>query len=382
MLRCDFLSNNEMRSFKRIPDSLLDHLYDAADDDKLWPSAITRIAEFTGGQGGIMLGLNSSLFEAHFEYNGSLDPVCSRIHRELHVKNPWSSYMIAQPVGKLVTSDEIISVRDLQRTMFYADVLHPQSIAHNAMACLGKGTGFIAAFNICRAAQKGAFSAEELALQRHVLPHVQRAVTLGMRVKGYKALQLGAYNALELMTDGLIVLDREGRVLFANASARKLQGNAVSFDASGIRALDPGSHAQFIKALKAVLNGATTQSLRLRSQGAATVTVVLSSLYQRDLDRLTAVTKVQPAVMLFITTPHVEWSGVKMRLAALYGLTEAEATVALAVAKGGSSPREVAAHLKLSVNTVKTHLRRTYAKMNVRGYAELTLIVAGLKMVR
>lgn len=372
-----------MRSLKQLPDSLLDQIYDAAGEEQLWPAVLTKIAELTGGQGAIMLGLNSSLADMSFEYNGGLDPLCARSHQKHHLKNPWSTFMIVQPVGRLVVSDEIIPVKELKRTAFYDDVLHPQRAAYNAMACIGRGSGFVAAFNIVRSARKGFFSTEEQALQRRVLPHVRRAVTLGMRIQEYGALQAGAYDALELMTHGVLLLDCKGRVLFANAPARRQQGRTVSFDARGIRAIDLESHSQLTQALKAVLNGAPSQVCRLRfPQGGSTVHVVLSSLRRRDLDRFTAVTKAQPAVMMFICDAHAELSVVKLRLATLYGLTDAEVNVALAVAKGGFSPRDAAAQLKLSVNTIKTHLRRTYAKMNVRGHAELALIVAELKSVR
>jgi DNA-binding CsgD family transcriptional regulator len=63
-----------------------------------------------------------------------------------------------------------------------------------------------------------------------------------------------------------------------------------------------------------------------------------------------------------------------------YGLTLAEARVALHAASG-QSVADVCALLKISPNTVKTHLRRVYAKTGIHRQAELSSIVASLKLM-
>jgi DNA-binding CsgD family transcriptional regulator len=57
------------------------------------------------------------------------------------------------------------------------------------------------------------------------------------------------------------------------------------------------------------------------------------------------------------------------------GLTPAEVRVALAL-QDGCSVREAAERLGLSVNTVKTHLKRVYDKLSVRGLPELVARLA------
>jgi DNA-binding CsgD family transcriptional regulator len=63
-----------------------------------------------------------------------------------------------------------------------------------------------------------------------------------------------------------------------------------------------------------------------------------------------------------------------------YGLTLAEARVALHVASG-RSVADVGAQLKISPNTVKTHLRRVFSKTGVHRQAELASITASLKLM-
>jgi DNA-binding CsgD family transcriptional regulator len=58
------------------------------------------------------------------------------------------------------------------------------------------------------------------------------------------------------------------------------------------------------------------------------------------------------------------------QLTRLYGLTAAEARIALRIAEG-SSPQEVARSLGVSVNTVRTHLHRAFDKTGTRRQAQL-----------
>jgi DNA-binding CsgD family transcriptional regulator len=66
----------------------------------------------------------------------------------------------------------------------------------------------------------------------------------------------------------------------------------------------------------------------------------------------------------------------------LYGLTPAEAAVALAVAQG-RDPRHVSDELRIGLPTVRTHLYRAMAKAGVRRQAELVRVLltgpAGLR---
>jgi DNA-binding CsgD family transcriptional regulator len=63
-----------------------------------------------------------------------------------------------------------------------------------------------------------------------------------------------------------------------------------------------------------------------------------------------------------------------------YGLTQAEARVALA-ASSGNTVLETAQLLKLSPNTIKTHLRPVFAKTAAGRQADLAGVIASLGSV-
>jgi DNA-binding CsgD family transcriptional regulator len=64
-----------------------------------------------------------------------------------------------------------------------------------------------------------------------------------------------------------------------------------------------------------------------------------------------------------------------------YGLTQAEARVALA-SSSGETIAETAELLALSPNTIKTHLRRVFAKTATGRQAELVRLMASMGTAR
>jgi DNA-binding CsgD family transcriptional regulator len=91
------------------------------------------------------------------------------------------------------------------------------------------------------------------------------------------------------------------------------------------------------------------------------LTLLVSSIRSRDLGRLSDAGFKNAAALLFIVDPANRRSIPLQQLMDAYGLTQAEARVALA-ASSGNTVLESAHVLKLSPNTVKTHLRRVFAK--------------------
>ena len=117
-------------------EKVLDLIYDAAAENDLWPHALTAIADLTHSEGGILFGQSVTAKRVYFDFNGRLNEECNRAYQERHMQNPWSQHMEAQPTGRLVLSDEAISLAKLQQLAFYDEVLRPQNVAHNGMMAL------------------------------------------------------------------------------------------------------------------------------------------------------------------------------------------------------------------------------------------------------
>ncbi|CAN5439494.1 hypothetical protein BH11PSE4_BH11PSE4_36900 [soil metagenome] len=363
-------------------ESALDLIYDAASEPGLWPNVLTAIADLTHSEGGILFGQSFTAQRVYFDFNGRLNDACTRPYQDRHMQNPWSQYMEVQPVGRLGLSDEAMSLPQLQKTEFYDDVLRPQGVAHSGMIALAARDDFRAAFNICRSHQQGPLNDDEQRLLRWLSPHLCRSVTLGFRSTGYLALQRAAFDVLDRLADGVIVLDRKARMLFANTAARQMiEEGSLSLPQSAV----PRSpaHDQRLNALiHGALLGTAGGAVRLpRAAEGRLMTVVVSAMRGRDVGRLSDAGVDDVAVMLFAIDHDSRRSIPLDRIMDAYGLTRAEARIAIVAASGSTVP-EAARALGLSPNTIKTHLRRVFEKTATGGQAELAALMAAIGSVR
>jgi DNA-binding CsgD family transcriptional regulator len=87
------------------------------------------------------------------------------------------------------------------------------------------------------------------------------------------------------------------------------------------------------------------------------------------------------AALLFIVDPANRADIPLAWIMDAYGLTQAEARVALVAASGATIP-ETALRLNVSPNTVKTHLRKVFAKTGTSRQAELGRLMASIGLLK
>ncbi|HKU95611.1 MAG TPA: helix-turn-helix transcriptional regulator [Vineibacter sp.] len=364
---------------REAPPALLDLIYDAATEADLWTSILREIARLTDSAGGLHYGLSVDKSAVFFEHMGGLSEESNRIFKARHVQNPWSLHMRTSPTGIVVASDDILPLADLQRTAFFDEVLRPQGLGHSAMVPLATKRDFIAAFSIQRGPHQGPFGHRELQFLAELTPHMRRSMQLGYRIDAYRALQHAQYRALDRLAVGVILLDRAARVLFANAAAQswsvgdhglRLNGGQLSHRST--------THARQLESLvRSVLRGTPIGAIGIPGGDGQRLAVIASSVLGKDKERFATAGFRDPAVMVFVFDPANKNGIAPAYVMDVYGLTLAEARVAIAIAAGKNIP-ETAHWLGLSPNTVKSHLRIVFGKTGARGQAELASLIAPL----
>jgi DNA-binding CsgD family transcriptional regulator len=85
----------------------------------------------------------------------------------------------------------------------------------------------------------------------------------------------------------------------------------------------------------------------------------------------------QEALLLLFTDPLESATGSVVKMLRLLGLSPSEARIAVLVGTG-HSPKEVAAELRITENTVRSVLKTIYGKLSVSRQSELAQMVARL----
>ena len=362
---------------------LLDLIYDAATEQELWTPALIQIADVTSSVGGYVFGADHKARRVAFSFNGRLSEESHRVYRERHIVNVFSDFMDHSPVGKLVRSDDILPLAELKRTTFFDEVFRPQDVAHNAMVPLAAKGDLLAGFTICRSERQGPYEADALRLFSQLYPHMRRSLLLGFRLDAYKALQRAEYHVLDRLSVGVILLDRRARIV-ANAAARALDSDDGPLHLRGatLSARVPPHSQRLGELVRIALRGAPAGSMSVpRPSDGSLLTILVSSVRGRDVGRFTDLSMPDAAVLLFIVDP-ANRAGIPLPLIMdAYGLTPAEARVALATSSGLTIP-ETALQLGLSPNTIKTHLRKVFAKTGTNRQTELARLMASVGLLR
>jgi DNA-binding CsgD family transcriptional regulator len=111
------------------------------------------------------------------------------------------------------------------------------------------------------------------------------------------------------------------------------------------------------------------------------LTIVVVGLRSREVNILGEAQIRNAACAAFVIDPARRGTVGTQQLMDAYGLTRAEARVAVS-ALAGVTTSEAGLALGLSRNTVKTHLRRVFAKTETRGHAELAALLATIGVVK
>ncbi len=190
----------------------------------------------------------------------------------------------------------------------------------------------------------------------------------------------GTHDALDLLSFGVVLLDGDGQVRFANQMARTL-GDArdgivldrqlVATDTTANRAL-----RQAFEQTLAQVGGSGPQPVVLPRAGGQRDLLALVFLLRESGQRM------GPAVAVFVLDLEQRSQVPADVLAKLFGLTPTESQVANLLAQGRRSD-EVSDLLNISATTVAFHIRNLLSKTHTRRQVDLVaLLLAGPMSVR
>jgi len=144
-------------------------------------------------------------------------------------------------VGAIMVREMIVSRSEFCRTDLYNEWCKPQrmeaAIATNLLV-EGPISTVIAAY---RPYSGGDFDATETKLFAALIPHLQRAVQLQLRLAGLDGLPESSAEILNRLGQGVLLVDGSARVIFANRVAERIlrAGRGLFLGRDGLRAEIP-----------------------------------------------------------------------------------------------------------------------------------------------
>jgi len=358
-------------------ETLVESVYDASVDEAQWPAFLAKLAQQLNGVLPTLFLHDTRTHSGALAINVGYDEATVSSYRDhFATRNLWlrSGTHLLQP-GSVRTSHIMCSRQVLLASEWYADYCRPLAISQGIGATIHKDSVLTSNVAIFAGDERTPFGGEDIAFLKALMPHMQRALKVHLHVAEADLRKKEFVEAMEPLAVGVILVAANGQILFANRMARALfrKRDALIADRNGLRAVrshDSTVIRTLIAAAAKTFSGQARKAggtLKIqRPKGRSPIEVMVSPIAR---DQRFGVAQCAVAA-LYVTDPESIPERPETELARLHGLTPAEAHVATLIARGRSG-RQVADELAISYNTVKSHLKKIFAKTGTRRQGEL-----------
>ncbi|WP_349630361.1 helix-turn-helix transcriptional regulator [Bradyrhizobium canariense] len=359
---------------------LIGLIYDAALDPALWPRALEQACLFVGGSSGALFWHDASTEQTTVLHLFNEEPGYTKLYLEKYLAlNPCFPAAAFCEAGLVYASTDFVPFEEMVATRFYEEWMKPQGMIDALGSNLEKGATHSSTVSV-RMHEKDGF-ADVDARRRFALivPHFQRAVSIGRLFDQNRATQAVLTQTLDSVTAAVFLVGPNGRLAFTNAPGRVMLDEAALLTERNGTLFAAALDAQraLREALVAAENGnAATDSggpiPLATSQGRWFANVL--PLTSGDRRRTGALHSAVAAVFVRKASPA---SPPPLEaLAKLYRLTASEVRLIEAVMKV-SGVKALAGLLGLTQATVKTHLHNVFRKTGTARQSELVKLIAG-----
>lgn len=355
--------------------AVIEAIYSAAAAPDAWPCALKASADLFEGAGATLEVVNKSTLSPVL-FMGAGVPEASEIdYLEQFISlSPRVPLALRQQPGDIGYDDQILSNADMDRDAFYNEFLSTYGFRYFVSGCLIHSAEQYGAVAIQRSADQGHVSRREIALMQRLVPHFRQALDLSMRWQQMVQARADIDHALDSLRDGVILFGGGGTAMHVNRRAQEIlrQRDGLRLCRGMLTIAQPDAMKRFAMALADALN--------LRSSECAPDFAFTVPRPSGEIPYIVAVRPYRDAhgqarAAAFIRDPQAAGGGERVLLREAFGLTEAEARLAVALVDG-QSLRSYAETKDLSINTIYTHYKRLKEKT---GSASQATLIAKLK---
>ena len=356
---------------------IIGRIYEALDDDEALEALPDAIAKEIGSRS-CTLQLMTPEFELEgswiTHFNGEMYDFYKE--HDLHLFDAWTNTnMNVFGTDRTERHTDFLPLEEFRNSFYYNEFI--RRFGDDSAYCLGfiatrPDGGYLAA-GLQKGITEENFTDEQVARYEKLRPHLTRMMVLRRNLMVRDATAAGALIGIDTIEDAYLLLRSDRRIVFANANAECLLAEA--------NLLRPISGALYLRRPE------DDEKLSLAMHDAASNTAEGKTLFAvRDIDaavwRFTLSPKLfsgETVILVWIDRCKTAASAPEA-MQQIYGLTEAELPILMAVSQGLSAA-EISDQKKISIATVRSHIQHIYQKTGVNKASQLAQLVATLPRV-
>lgn len=361
-----------------ISPDLIDLIYDAALDRSVWPRLLERLSDEMRAGPAVLLVQNQITMHA-VGLTARLDPgAFHAFNAYFAFRNPMTANNSLDTLRSgrfpINTDESIVERAELLRSEYFHDFMTPNDMGSVLMAAIGYHGQSAATVNLHRTAKTPHFEADDIRLLAAMRPHLTRSFRLGLMLDEARQTGDALLDHLDRSPHGLFLIDGDGSLRHVNRAAETMLDDGLSVFNGKLTAM----HAEDTRRLRIAISNAVSPkggraggSLSLpRISMRRPYAVIVAPLKRDGLVPMPW----GPAALVCVTDPEAGVALPEQRLSDLFGLTRAEASVAVTLLAGHDT-KAIAWALDISPHTVRVHLARIMEKTHTNRQAELVRLM-------
>jgi DNA-binding CsgD family transcriptional regulator len=360
--------------------SIIDAIYETVLTPASWPRALELISKHIGeGCAGISL-IDTHDYSIKVAAHWGASDAFMRDLAETVSFNPASNAHWYRDIDDPFSVEQLIGKHAFRSTRFYREVAAKHDYPDALTSILSKTGDRAGTISLPRSSAHGPITARDVMRLRRLAPHIRRAVLLTDMLETSAVKENLLNQTLDLLRTPILLVDARQRIVQANAAAEDVLAKGAGMRRAGdtLKIDDERAATAFaasLDQLQGVLPGPASRNASADN----TFVVVGEGSAQEHALWLLPLSAVQGShgvgkrakiVAVLISEASQAPSSPGEIFASRYKLTPGECRV-LAQLLSGATPATAAKHLGVSINTVRSHMQKLFAKTGCNGLTEM-----------
>lgn len=349
-------------------------IYASSIHSENWPAALTQISRVLGATGsGLFVGAGRSRSVMTITVP---EEVSTRYREHYYAIDSVLDAVENGPAGLIRGGPELVALT--KHSEFYADFMRPFDMCDGLFLRLDVGTTPTSFLAVAPERSEPFETADRVKFLSAVIPHLQQALRAQNHFAELAKPPGDITAVIDTIRHGILIVESDSDVVHLNAAAEQIltAGDGLRMRSKRIEATRGSTNDHFRRSIRhacvAQHNGARNgDSLACaRPSGKRPYIIHVLPLRANDHSPTRAI--------VMIIDPELDSEPPKMLIQRLFGLTNAEAEVALRVMRGdGLKP--ISEDMALSIATIKTHVHHVFGKTDTHRQAELVRLLSAIQ---
>ena len=362
-------------------EGLVTEIYDAAVDPLLWPTVLERLRALLAAEFVSIVAIHKPTVRVTHVHHTAWDAtaISDLADRQL-ARIPMREKILFGMLDTPVSTLQLMPEHEFQQSSFHREWVAPNGLRDGSTTLIADMAEELITIGFVTSQWRDPVAPDEMVLVQRLSPHLRRAFMIGETLERTRWDADITLAALSGIATPIFICDATGRLIFANSTAEKtLDGDGPLLVRRGrVEPRSPAVRPNFLEALQR----ATSSDLALGRRGVGVPLLAQPASYAYILPLLGVGTRRighQPLVAIFLSTRQGRALPEDAILMTLFDLTPAEARIMSRIADGYSTVM-LTEEFGISVNTMKSHLGRIFAKTGCARQADLVKLMSELSL--